>query len=120
MTHYPSLQELKEALGENYTIRVIDLEECLYRDFGNGFNVEISGCSQANHKRFATLYLWWGDKYSTCRIVKTVRNVERDAKEIGEIVELFRGYSDNLIARGYDGCKEVRRHDRQEQNKSRA
>ena len=40
MVHYPSLPELKKALGENYSIRTIDLEKCLYRDFGNGFNVE--------------------------------------------------------------------------------
>lgn len=45
MVHYPSLPELKKALGANYSIRTIDLEKCLYRDFGNGFNVEISGCS---------------------------------------------------------------------------
>lgn len=50
MVHYPSLPELKKALGENYSIRTIDLEKCLYRDFGNGFNVEISGCSRANRK----------------------------------------------------------------------
>ena len=57
MVHYPSLPELKKALGENYSIRTIDLEKCLYRDFGNGFNVEIGGCSRANRKCPATLCL---------------------------------------------------------------
>ena len=40
MIHYPSLPELKKALGANYSIRTIDLEKCLYRDFGNGRSEE--------------------------------------------------------------------------------
>ena len=37
MVHYPSLRELKKSLGENYCIRIIDLEKCLYRDFGKAW-----------------------------------------------------------------------------------
>ena len=93
MVHYPSLPELKKALGKNYSIRTIDLEKCLYRDFGNGFNVEISGCSRANRKCPATLYLWFGDRAPDCIIVKTVRDVGRSAEAIGEAVEKLYAYS---------------------------
>lgn len=101
MVHYLSLPELKKALGENYSIRTIDLEKCLYRDFGNGFNVEISGCSRANRKCPATLYLWFGDRAPDCIIVKTVRDVGRSAEAIGEAVEKLYACSEQLLANGY-------------------
>lgn len=102
MVHYPSLRELKRTLGAEYQIRTIDWEKCLYRDFGNGFNVEVSGCSRANRKGAATLYLWFGDHAYDCLIVKTVRDVGRSAEAIGEAVDNLRDYSSSLIAHGYD------------------
>lgn len=101
MTHYPSLKELEEALGSGYTVRTIDLENCLYRDFGNGFNVEISGCSDARSKGEATLYLWFGDDMCDCIIVKTVHDVVRCAEKIDAACEELYEYSQSLIAQGY-------------------
>ena len=102
MVHYPSLRELKRTLGAYYRIRTIDWEKCLYRDFGNGFNVEVSGCSRANRRGAATLYLWFGDHAYDCLIVKTVRDVGRSAEAIGEALDSLRAYSGSLIAHGYD------------------
>lgn len=100
MARNPSLRELKNALGADYQIRVIDLEQCLYRDFGNSFNVEISGVSRANTKNPATLYLWFGTTQPHCLIVKTVRDVGRSAEEIGAAVERLYALSEELIASG--------------------
>ena len=102
MIHYPTLKELKNGLGSEYSIRTIDLEKCLYRDFGNGFNVEISGCSDGRSKRKATLYLWFGDKRPDCLIVKTVHDVKRFVVSIESAVEELYKYSQSLIAQGYD------------------
>ena len=102
MVHYPSLQELKKALSRDYSIRVIDWEKCLYRDFGNGFNVEISGCSRANCKGCAAIYLWYGEHMFDCLIVKTVHDVGRSAEEIHNAVESLYAYSQWLIDCGYD------------------
>jgi hypothetical protein len=102
MVHYPSLRELKRTLGSDYRIRTIDWEKCLYRDFGNGFNVEVSGVSRANRKGAATLYLWFGDHAYDCLIVKTVRDVGRSAEAIGEAVNDLCEYFNSLIAHGYD------------------
>lgn len=102
MSKNPSLPELKKALGKEYQIRYIDLEKCLYRDFGNGFNVEVSGCSRANRKGPATLYLWFGETSPDCIIVKTVHNVGRSAEAIGEAMEELLEYSNGLIAAGYN------------------
>ena len=101
MVHYQSLQQLKKSLGSDYKIKTIDWEKCLYSDFGNGFNVEISGCSRANRKGSATLYLWFGENSPDCLIVKTVRNVGRDAEAIGAVTEELYQYSQSLIYNGY-------------------
>ncbi|MDY6212372.1 hypothetical protein [Hornefia butyriciproducens] len=101
MERNPSLRELKRTLGQDYQIRIIDLERCLYRDFGNGFNVEVSGVSRANQKGCATIYLWYGDSASECLIVKTVHDVGRSTAAIKESVEDLREYSNFLVAHGY-------------------
>ena len=77
----PTLRELKKALGADYRIYNIDLERCLYRDYGNGFDVEISDVSRANRKCPATLYLWFTGEGNPM-IVKTVHNVGRTADAI--------------------------------------
>lgn len=78
------------------------MEKCLYRDFGNGFNVEVSGVSRANKNGPATLYLWFGTKVPDCFMVKAKSNVGRSAKEIGEAVEELFSFSEELIRRGYN------------------
>ena len=40
-----------EYLGKEYTTRTIDGEVCIYRDLGNGFDIEISGVSTCDGKR---------------------------------------------------------------------
>ena len=78
------------------------MEKCLYRDFGNGFNVEVSGVSRANKNGPATLYLWFGTTVPDCFMVKAKSNVGRSAKEIGEAVEELFSFSEELIRRGYN------------------
>ena len=102
MVHYPSLRELKRTLGADYRIRSIDWEKCLYRDFGNGFNVEVSGCSRSNRKGTATLYLWFGEHAYNWLIVKTMHDVGRSAEAINDAVEELYDYSQRLLAQGYD------------------
>ena len=50
MVHYPSLPELKKALGANYSIRTIDMEKCLYRDFGNAISLVRRPCAGLHHR----------------------------------------------------------------------
>lgn len=98
----PSIRELKRALGDDYRICTIDFERCLYRDFGNGFNVEISGVNTRRRKSKATLYLWYGTNPCDCIIVKTVYDVERSAKAIDAEVGCLKDYSNGLILHGYN------------------
>lgn len=108
MAHDPSLGELKKALGDKYHIKIIDFEKCLYRDFGNGFDVEISGCSRANHKGPATVYLWFLDSPGIYTVVDVIRDVERTPEAIEKAVELCYYYAEDLIKQGYDADRKMR------------
>ena len=93
------IRALCKSLGVDYRVTTIDLERVIYRDFGNGFNVEISGMHTPSMKKKATIYLWYGDTMTECIIVKTVRDIPREL--IGENVEELMKYSNLLIAQGY-------------------
>lgn len=86
---------LCKHLGKEYRICIIDCERVIYRDFGNCFNVEISGMHTCNENKMANIYLWFEDGL----IVQTVQNVERDA--IGMVVDELFILSQSLIKKGY-------------------
>ena len=65
------MKSLCKELGPEYRITVIDLSQVIYRDFGNGFDLEISGVNTSSLRKRATLYLWH-DKNRMIKIVKSV------------------------------------------------
>ena len=87
-----TINDLKKQLGSEYTIRTIDYERCLYRDFGNGFNVEISGVDSRKRHRKLSLYLWLGDTLMNCIIAETIHDVECTSDAITSLCS-FRGAS---------------------------
>ena len=95
-----SIRALAKQLGKDYRVTVIDLEPVVYRGFGNGFNVEISGMYTTSKRKKATIYLWHGDRQHDCIIVKTVHYVCRE--DIGSAVEELHDYSEDLIRTGKD------------------
>lgn len=94
------IKALCKSLGSDYCVREIDFEPVIYRDFGNGFNVEVSGVYTTGTKKKATIYLWHGDRQPECIIVKTVREVPRE--DIQSTVEELLEYSNSLLAQGLD------------------
>lgn len=50
--------KLCETLEKPYTIRVMDFEQVVYRDFGNGYDVEISGLNNNRKKMDVNIYVW--------------------------------------------------------------
>ncbi len=103
-----SIRALAKKLGKDYRVTVIDLEPVVYRDFGNGFNVEISGMYTTSKLRKATIYLWHGDRQPDCIIVKTVKDVCRD--DISSVVEELYDYSEELIRAGQDNRDSIFAH----------
>lgn len=58
-----------DFLGSDYCIKVIDEEECVYRDLGNGYDIEVCGvrCRRRNN---ISIYVW--QKEGALRIVESV------------------------------------------------
>ena len=90
------MRQLCRELGPEYTILVLDLEQVIYRDFGNGYNVEISRMNTSSKRKRASLYLWFVERIK----IKSVHDVPQD--EIGERVEELRAYTEKLVETGFD------------------
>lgn len=102
------IKALCKSLGAEYCVREIDLEPVIYRDFGNGFNVEVSGVYTTGTKKKATIYLWHGDRQPECIIVKTVKEVSRE--DIALKVEELLVYSNSLLEQGLNNRDKLFRH----------
>lgn len=87
---------LCKKLGSEYRVCNIDMEQVIYRDFGNGFNVEISGTYTTSERKPATIFLWFGSHF----VIRVKRDIPRD--KIGENVEELLAYSEDLIKQGYN------------------
>ena len=75
------MRQLCKSLGDQYRITIIDLERVINRDFGNGYDVEISNMNTTSLRKKARIYLWKDKK----RIVDRVYDVPRE--DIGNIVD---------------------------------
>lgn len=94
-----ALARLQKRLGGKYRICNIDWERCLYRDFKNGFSVEISDVHTTDRSQHATLHMWVnighpGESY----VIKTVSDVPRC--RIGQEVDKLYEYSKQLVRAG--------------------
>jgi len=90
------MRKLCKELGPEYRIRVIDLEQVIYRDFGNGYNLEISGVNTTSEKKRATLYMWWGERV----IAKKIKDVPQS--EIGKRADELCELSKKLVETNFD------------------
>lgn len=100
-----SIRALAKQLGKEYRVVTIDFEPVVYRDFGNGFNVEISRMYTTSKKRKANIYLWHGDSNPDCLIVYTARDVCRE--DISDVVEELFRYSERLIREGFNNRHDI-------------
>ena len=53
-----SMRQLEAALGHKYTLMPIDEVWCLYRDLGNGYDVEINMGKTRKYALNVTVYVW--------------------------------------------------------------
>lgn len=90
------LKSLRRQLGSEYRVTVIDLEYVINRDFGNGYDIEISGVNTSRTDATATIYLWKNKK----RIVKVVEGVQQ--KDIGKWSEWLRAKALSLTPEDFD------------------
>ena len=83
---------LCKSLGPEYKVMYVDGERCIYRDFGNGFDVEISGTYTTSNRKTATIYLWYMPEKMT---VKRVSGVKQS--DIGKVVDELYKFSQELL-----------------------
>ena len=87
-----SISQICKSLGKEYRVVDFDLEKCIYRNFGNGFDIEISNIGSSTSKKPVNIYLWFGDKAQGHLIVRSVIGITRSAECISEVVESLRDY----------------------------
>ena len=77
------IKRLCDELGEKYFVSFIDGADVICRDFGNGYDVEITGF-YANTKHEALTICLWKDKTRLLKTIKDVpyRNVGDRAEEL--------------------------------------
>ena len=86
---------LCKSLGPEYKIMYIDGERCIYRDFRNGFDVEISGTYTTSNRKTATIYLWYMPEKMTVKRVSGVKH-----SDIGKVVDELYKFSQELLQKG--------------------
>ena len=52
------MKQLEAALGYKYNLMLIDEDWCLYRDLGNGYDIEINLKGTRKAKLNASVYVW--------------------------------------------------------------
>lgn len=52
------IKDICFQLGEPYSIKLIDFENTIYRDLGNGFDIEVSGLDNHQKSINASIYVW--------------------------------------------------------------
>ena len=86
--------KLCKSLGKVYKIEPFDGERCIYRDFGNKFDVEICDTHTTSQRRKAKIYLWY-DAMFTVTCIKEV-----PFSEIGNVVDRLYEYTCELYRTG--------------------
>lgn len=91
------MRRLCEKLGAKYSIGVIDLESVIYRDLGNGYDIEVSEVNTTSQRKKATIYLWRNKKV----IVRAFKGVPQDS--IDKYVEELKSFAEDLTEDDFDG-----------------
>lgn len=100
------INEFCKELGSEYCIRPIDQEQVIYRNFGNGYDLEISGMNTSSLRKTAVLYLWKG----TNRVVKKVTDVPQ--KDIGKWAEWLRQKTESWKPEDFGSDRYLKREKR--------
>lgn len=67
------IRETCVALGKPYEIKIIDFSNIIYRNLGNGYDIEVRGLDNREKTFTANLYVW---DISKTKCVETISNIE--------------------------------------------
>lgn len=83
------IRDICEALGKDYTIRVFDFENVIYRDLGNGFDFEISKLDNRKKSFDATLYIWDNRNNRVVETISAIRSIDELREILDKSVEKY-------------------------------
>lgn len=71
------MKEILDFLGNDYTIKNIDFEDCVYKDFGK-YDIEVSGCNSKRKNATFSIYVWErkGEKFYQANNVQRVHQIQ--------------------------------------------
>ena len=71
------IKQVAVAVGEDYTLMLIDDEWCLYRDLGNGYDIEVNLSGTKKLTLNATVYVWQvRDQLKVIETIEGIGNIE--------------------------------------------
>ena len=81
------MRQLEAALGYKYTLMLIDEDWCLYRDLGNGYDIEINLKGTRRAALNATVHVWQvRDQLKVIRSVEGINDVETLRRILGCVI----------------------------------
>ena len=83
------IRETCKALGTDYTIRVFDLENVIYRDLGNGYDFEVSNLDNQKKSFEPVLYIWDNRKHHIVETISDIHSVEELKSVLDQSVKKY-------------------------------
>lgn len=62
------ISDLCEQCGVGYSLKTIDLERCIYKDLGNGYDIEISCANKSRQNAWIYIWHWEDERYRVVEI----------------------------------------------------
>ena len=81
------IKKVVDTLGEQYTLMCIDEDWCLYRDLGNGYDIEVNLSGTKKLTLNATVYVWQvRDQLMVIETIEGISNIEELRRILRRVV----------------------------------
>lgn len=90
------IREICKALGNEYTIRVIDFENVIYRDLKNGYDFEISNLDNRKRSFEARLYIWDNQKDQIVKTISGITSIEELKDVLDKSLKEYQSVSESI------------------------
>ncbi len=84
------LKDICAELGKKYSIKMIDLEQIIYRKFNDNYDMEISGLNNNRKKFKANIYVWDIDhKFLIVETLEGISSLDELKEKLAYIVNKY-------------------------------
>lgn len=86
------IRDICQALGADYSLKVFDLENVIYRDLGNGYDFEVSNLDNRKQSIDARIYIWDNRKNQVVETIRDIHSVEDLRTALDRSVEKYQSH----------------------------